>query len=51
MGNLITWRSKKQFVIVLSSAETEFRAMAHRIYEGMWLKRLFHELKIPIEDL
>ena len=28
-GNLVTWRSKKQNVVVGSSAEAEFRALAY----------------------
>lgn len=45
-GNLTTWRSKKQAVVARSSAEAEFRAMAHGICEGIWLKRLLAELQI-----
>ena len=45
----MTWRSKKQSVVARSSAEAEFRAMAQGIYEGMWLRRLLLELKIPFE--
>ena len=44
-GNLVTWRSKKQNVVARSSAEAEFRAMAHGICEIMWIRRLLEELK------
>ncbi|KAL4388179.1 hypothetical protein GQ457_09G023630 [Hibiscus cannabinus] len=43
-GNLVTWRSKNQVVVAWSSAESEYRAMALGICEGMWLKRLLAEL-------
>ena len=33
-----------------SSAEVEFRAMAHDICEGIWLKRVLKELKISDEE-
>ncbi|RVX10421.1 Retrovirus-related Pol polyprotein from transposon TNT 1-94 [Vitis vinifera] len=45
-GNLVTWRRKKQSVVARSSAEAEFRAMAHGICEGMWLQRILKELGI-----
>ncbi|XP_060958297.1 uncharacterized mitochondrial protein AtMg00810-like [Cannabis sativa] len=44
-GNLVTWRSKKQSVVARSSAEVEFRAVAHGICEIIWIKRLLEELK------
>ena len=37
-GNLVTWRSKKQDVVSRSSAEAEYRGMAHTTCEMMWLK-------------
>jgi hypothetical protein len=43
-GNLVTWRSKKQNVVTLSSAEAEFRGMVKGICELMWLKTLLTEL-------
>ncbi|RVX00154.1 Retrovirus-related Pol polyprotein from transposon RE1 [Vitis vinifera] len=49
-GNLVTWRSKKQSVVSRSSAEAEFRAMAHDICEGIWLRRVLKELKISDEE-
>jgi len=43
-GNLVTWRSKKQHVVSRSSAESELRALALGICEGMWIQRLLKEL-------
>ena len=48
-GNVITWRSKKQIVVARSSAEAEYRAMAHGVCEAIWIKRLLEELKIEYE--
>ena len=46
-GNLVTWRSKKQSVVARSSAEAEFRFVAHGFCEVLWIKRLLEELKVP----
>ena len=43
-GNLVTWRSKKQKVVALSSAEAEFRGMAKGICELLWLRKLLTEI-------
>ncbi|XP_019251146.1 PREDICTED: uncharacterized protein LOC109230068 [Nicotiana attenuata] len=43
-GNLVTWRSKKQKVVALSSAEAEFRGMARGLCELLWLKELLKEI-------
>ncbi|CAL2245578.1 unnamed protein product [Prunus armeniaca] len=43
-GNLVTWRSKKQNVVALSSAEAKFRGMTKRICELLWLRKLLTEL-------
>ncbi|CAL2255456.1 unnamed protein product [Prunus armeniaca] len=43
-GNLVTWRSKKQNVVALSSAEAEFRIMTKGICELLWLRKLLTEL-------
>ena len=49
-GNLVTWRNKKQHIVVQSSVEVEFRAMALGICELMWLKGLLRELKVNLEN-
>ena len=43
-GNIVTWRSKKQNVVARSTAEAEFRAMAHGVCELLWLKIILMEL-------
>ncbi|XP_019089187.1 PREDICTED: uncharacterized protein LOC109127988 [Camelina sativa] len=47
-GNLVTWKSKKQKVVSLSSAESEYRAMRKLTTELMWLKALLKDLGINI---
>ncbi|XP_055825358.1 uncharacterized mitochondrial protein AtMg00810-like [Solanum dulcamara] len=46
---LISWKSKKGETISRSSAEAEFRSMAHCAAEVTWLIGLFEELGIHIE--
>ena len=43
-GNIITWRSKKQKVIALSSAEAEFRDSSLGICEVLWIRKLLIKL-------
>ena len=45
-GNLVTWRSKKQKVVALSSAEAEFRGIRSGLTEILWLKKLMTELSM-----
>ncbi|XP_019094533.1 PREDICTED: uncharacterized protein LOC109129941 [Camelina sativa] len=45
-GNLVTWKSKKQNVVLLSSAKSEYRAMRKLTTELMWLKALLKDLGI-----
>nr|GEX00745.1 putative copia-type protein [Tanacetum cinerariifolium] len=43
-GNLVTWRSKKQKVVALSSAEAEFRGMVRGLAEALWIRKLLSEI-------
>ncbi|CAO2833049.1 unnamed protein product [Amaranthus hypochondriacus] len=49
-GNLVTWRSKKQKVVALSSAEAEFRGIAKGVMEVLWLRKLLTELGFAPEE-
>ena len=44
-GNLVSWKSKKQDVISISSAEAEYRAMASATCALIWLRHLLQELR------
>jgi hypothetical protein len=46
--NLVSWSSKRQTTISCSSAEAEYRAVAHAVVECCWLRQLLQELHIPI---
>nr|GFA12633.1 putative ribonuclease H-like domain-containing protein [Tanacetum cinerariifolium] len=42
--NLVTWRSKKQKVVALSSAEAEFQGIARGLAEALWIRKLLSEI-------
>jgi len=43
---LVTWRSKKQIVVARSSIGAEYRAIAHTIYELIWIQLLLSEMGV-----
>lgn len=47
-SNLIIWGTKKQHTVSRSSAEAEYRALAHTAADIQWLLYLFRELGISI---
>ena len=47
-NNLISWSSKRQVTVSRSSAEAEYRAIAHAVAETVWLRQLLSELHCPI---
>lgn len=47
-GNLVTQRSKKQAVVARSSAEAEYRAMAHTTSELLWVRSLLYDMGIVV---
>lgn len=47
-GNTVSWKTKKQTLVVLSSTEAEFVALCEASKEGMWLSNLLHEIGIDV---
>lgn len=47
-GNLVTWKSKKQKVVALSSAEAKFRGIARELTEILWLRKMLAEIGFPV---
>ena len=46
-GGPISWRSKKQDTVALSTAEAEYVALSFAAQKTVWLRRLTSELKNP----
>ncbi|WVZ87097.1 hypothetical protein U9M48_033789 [Paspalum notatum var. saurae] len=46
--NLVSWSSKRQTTVSRSSAEAEYRAVAHVVAESCWLRQLLAELHVSI---
>jgi len=43
-GGAVSWSSRKQELVTLSTAEAEYVATTHAAKEALWLRRLIHEL-------
>ena len=46
----ISWSSKKQHVVVLSSTEAKYIAQMHMAKEALWLHSLLQELRFAPDD-
>jgi hypothetical protein len=46
-GGAITWGSRKQTTVALSSTEAEYVALSEARQEACWLRNLFEELRFP----
>jgi hypothetical protein len=47
--SLVSWSSKRQTTVSRSSAEAEYRAVAHVVAECCWLRQLLQELHVPLK--
>ena len=47
-GGAVSWASRKQELVTLSTAEAEYVAATHAAKEGLWLRRLIGEVFRPL---
>jgi hypothetical protein len=47
-GGAVSWSSKKQELVTLSTTEAEYVAATHAAKEGLWLRRLIGEVFEPL---
>ena len=50
-GNTVMWSSKKQATVSCSTTEAEYVALAQALQEGIWIKGLLEDLKIPVSQV
>ena len=49
-GGPVSWRSKKQSCVALSTAEAEYMALASTFQEAIWMRKLLKSLNINLEN-
>ncbi|GJT61472.1 putative ribonuclease H-like domain-containing protein [Tanacetum coccineum] len=49
-GNLVTWKSKNQKVISLSSVEAELRGITKGLAEALWIRKLVSKIRFPPKE-
>ena len=50
-GGAISWLSKKQAVVALSTSEAEYVALSLAAQEAAWLQKLLTDLQIPTKPI
>jgi hypothetical protein len=49
-GNTVSWSTKKQATVSLSSTEAEFIALSHAAKEGVWIRKLLDDIGTQSEQ-
>ncbi|KAH9161813.1 hypothetical protein LEN26_001247 [Aphanomyces euteiches] len=46
---LVSWKSKLQNIVTLSTLEAEYISMSYGLHEALWLKSMLAELRLPLQ--
>jgi hypothetical protein len=49
-GAAVSWSSKKQHTVALSTMEAEYMALAHASTQALWIRQFFDEISMPSES-
>ena len=49
-GGAVSWASKKQEIISLSTTESEYVAAMHAMKEALWLRSFIGEVLVPLDE-
>ena len=49
-GAAVSWSSKKQPSVALSSTEGEYMAMTHASKEAIWIQQFLHDIHFPLSN-
>jgi len=49
-GAAVSWSSKKQPSVALSSTEGKYMAMTHASKEAIWIQQFLHNIHFPLSD-
>jgi len=50
-GGIISWSSRLQATVAVSTAEAEYMAAAQAVNEALWLRKLIADIKIPLKTI
>ena len=49
-GDPVSWKTKKQSSVALSTAEAEFTALASSAQEAVWMRQLSSEIVLSLQN-
>ena len=50
-GGAVSWLSKKQAVVALSTSEAEYMALSLAVQEALWFRKLFTDLQMEAKPI